>query len=111
MKEWYYSLSYSTERQEIATLPFRLIKNPPRLRRPPFVDELDDLRRQLGGNHHHRPIFIVQGGFDFRNRLFFGLIVVVRRELADARFVPCGRVLLILDDFAVAANFRFGFSI
>src|SRR5450755_4431055 len=42
---------------------------------PFLVDELDDRGYQLGGDHHHCLIFLVQGGFDFRDRLFVGLVV------------------------------------
>jgi hypothetical protein len=63
---------------------------------PLLVDELDDLRHQLGGNHHHGLIVIVEGGFDFGNRLIVALVVVILGEFANSGLVPAGRVLLFL---------------
>jgi hypothetical protein len=73
------------------------------LRRPLFVDQLDDLWHQFRGNHHNRVPLGLHSGFVFRNLFVFGLIVVVLGKLPDPAFIPSCRVLLFF--FACSSPF------
>ena len=79
---------------------------------PFFVDELDDLRHQLGGDDHDGLVFLgLHGGLVFRNLFVFGLIVVVFGELADALFIPSDGVLLFfLLDHLVFLRWRLRYA-
>jgi hypothetical protein len=70
------------------------------LRGPFLVDELDDLRHQLGGDHNHGLIVIIQGVFDFRDLLVLGHVVVVLRQLADLFFGPAFLEVAVFSSFS-----------
>lgn len=45
---------------------------------------------QFGRHGHDRDSFRFSGGFNFRKLLIFALVLVVRKHVADALFVPTG---------------------
>src|SRR6266446_6726469 len=63
--------------------------------RPFPVNELDDLRNQLGGHHHDGLVLGPKGLLVFGNLFVLGLIVVVLGKLADSFFIPSGGILLL----------------
>src|SRR5713226_2795882 len=78
---------------------------------PFFVDELDDLRHQLGRDNHDGLVLGPHCGLVFRNLFVFGLIVVVFGELADSLFIPSEGVLLFfLLDHLVLLRWRLRYA-